>query len=1375
MTQADLGKQTGSPQNRLAAPGRASLGASFEPSDAQERQWFLNQLAPGSAAANLLRAFRLRGPLDPAALAHSLTALAARQAILRTTLQSEAGRPRQVIAAPAPVQLPIDDASSLPVAAHAARATAFVEAASQHVFDLATGPLWQAGLLRLAPDDHVLTFVAHPAIMDDTSAPVLLHELETLYASAIARQAADLPPLPIQYSDYAAWQRDSFQRGDWDGHLAYWRQQLAGAPAVLELPNDRPRPTLASQRGRALARVLPASLQSALSALGRQEDSRLLVVLLAGLSLLLQRLTGQSDLVIGAVVAGRDRSELEPLIGLFSNSLALRTDLSGDLTFRELLGRVRDVTRAAEAHQALPFARLLTELQPARNTSYTPLYQVVLEMPLVGGQTLSLAGIEAEPLAAETPPAAFDLTLRVDEQASGLKVTAVFAVDLFDAARMTALLEAYAAVLEQAVVNPDQRLSQFSILTPGARARLPNPAQPLSSAWEGAIHARLSEQAQRAPGHPALISPSERWTYAALEARANQMAQALLAEGLQRGEIIAIYADRSPALVWSLLGILKAGAAYLILDPAYPPARLQDYLALAQPRALLRMEAAGPWPAELASLARRLNLRCIYDLPAGRAAPAFLASCSPLPPAIELGPDDLACVSFTSGSTGRPKGVLCRHGPLTHFMPWQTEAFGYGAADRFSLLAGLSHDPLQRDIFTALWAGATLCLPDPLSWHTPGRLAAWLAESRVTISHLTPPLAQMIVEGAAPGLRLPDLRSVFFVGDRLARHDVARVRALAPNTACFNSYGATETQRAVACYRVPADSEHAPGPAIYPVGHGLPDVQLLVLTPQRQLAGIGELGEIYVRSPHLARGYLQDAALTSARFITNPFTGQPEDRLYRTGDFGRYGPDGAVAFAGRADRQVKLRGYRLEPAEVERALTQHPAVHDAFVTLREAPPAGPALVAYVVGPGADPAQLRAFLAERLPMVMVPAAFIILPCLPLTPNGKLDEAALPAPDLDQNRLPDPLPPASDTEQRLARLWRAALGLAQVGVNEDFFALGGHSLLAARLFSQIEVEFGRALPITLLFRSPTIAQLALALCHEQQPDPWASLVPIQPQGARPPLFLVHGFGGGVLGYAELARLLGDDQPVYGLQAVGLDGRTPPHETVEQMAAHFAGVIRAQQPNGPYFVGGYCFGGEVAFEVARQLQALGQPVALVAIIEGYAPARRQASEPLWRPRLLLAFLRNLPYWFQDYIQLGGRQMWQQARRAALRLLRRAAGRLGRPLTVRVEDVVPVDGPVPEHLRRIMQLHVLASAAYLPGPYAGRVVLFNNRSQSLTRTPDPLRGWGRLVRGPLEIRRIAGSHHKILQPPHVAPLARELHQSLQQSDPAPGRRLDQ
>jgi amino acid adenylation domain-containing protein len=1339
---------------------RPSSAEVAELSFAQERLWFLDQLSPGNPAYNIIRSYRLRGLFDLAAFEQSWAEVVARHGSLRTTFGFEAGRPLQQVADAVPVALEVEDASSLPLAEREARVIPFVTEAGQHAFDLAEGPLWQVSLLRLAPDDHVLALTLHHAIFDGLSLDVLFDELEAIYAGMTGGQVPALPEPPIQYVDYAAWQRDSLQGPALDEHLDYWKTQLAGAPAVMELPTDRPRARVASQVGRTLTRYVSPGLKSALTALARREDATTFTVLLSAFNLLLQRLTGQTDLVVGAPIAGRTRPEFERLIGVFINSLALRADLTGDPPFDELVRRMRTVVRQGIGHQALPFARLLAELQPERSQSHTPLFQVQFNMFRKRGRLLDLPGVQAERIDPELRPSLFDLTLYASEQEGGLELTAAYAIELFDEARISALLDAYMSLLEQAAANPGQRLSEFSLVTPAARAILPDSTQPLSSAWQGAIHNRLSEQARLTPDHPVIMAPEESWTYAELEARSNQLAHALRAQGLQRGEIVAIYAQRSPALIWATLGVLKAGGAYTNLDPAYPPARLQDYLELARPRGLLRVEAAGALPDTLAAFVGTLDLRCNFLLPAGLAVPGFLSAFSTEAPDSGVGPDDLACVSFTSGSTGRPKGVLCRHGPLTHFMPWQTEAFGYRPTDRFSLMSGLSHDPLQRDIFTAIWAGATLCVPEPAAWHTPGRLAAWLAESRVNCAHLTPPLGQLIVEGAAPGLSLPDLRSAFFVGDKLARLDVARLRALAPNVTCYNSYGSTETQRAVAYYPAPPESEHEAGPAIYPVGRGMPDVQLLVLTPTRQLAGIGELGEIFVRSPHLARGYLDDPDLTAARFITNPFTGQPDDRLYRTGDLGRYRPDGTAEFAGRADRQVKMRGFRLEPGEVERALSQHGEVRESVVLLRQTPQAGPVLVAYVVGDQLDPADLRAFLVDQLPLYMIPSAFVVLPALPLTPNGKLDDAALPAPDLSSRQVAAAAP-IGEIERKLARLWESVLGFDHVGVHDDFFALGGHSLLAIRLFSLIEAEFGRKLPITLLFESPTIAHLARGLRAEQS-DRWATLVPIQTRGRRPPLFLVHGFGGGVVGYAELARSLGDDQPVYALQAVGVDGRGTPHETVEEMAAHFVEVIRAQQNQGPYYLGGYCFGGIVAYEVARRLEAQQQPVALVAIFEGYAPARLLATESSWSPRLILAFLRNLPYWFQDYLQLGAGQMWQRARLSVLRLWRLTARRLGISVPVRLEDVVPVQGSEPDSLRRIMALHIRASAAYLPGPYNGRVVMFNIRSRSLTRPPDSQRGWRRLVRGGLEVRQIEGSHHNILQPPHVQSLARALKETL-------------
>ena len=749
---------------RSGAPATARL------SSAQERLWFLDQMAPGNPTYNVLHVHRMRGPLDVAALEHSLAAVAARHAILRTTFTFEAGRPQQVIAASQPPVFIVDDASALPASERETAVVAFAAAAGDHAFDLSTGPLWLARLLRLAPDDHALAFTLHHAIFDGLSLPILFDELEELYAAFHDGRAASLPPLPIQYADYAEWEREQSRSQSAAADLDYWKEQLRGAPPVLELPADRPRPRTPSQAGLAVDRLVPAGLQARLTALARREDATTFMVLLAAFDVLLTRLTGQYDVVVGAPIAGRQRPELARLIGDFINSLALRADLSGDPTFTELVRRVRAMARSAYAHQSLPFGTLLAALEAERSASYTPVFQVQINRLRTRNRPLRLAGIDAPRIYPPGRPALFDLTLYISDEPGGLGLSAVYAVDLFDEPRIAALMDAYLALLEQVAADADRRISELSLVTPVARAVLPDPAQPLSDAWEGAIHARLTEQARRSPEHTAMLAAGERWTYAELEARANRLAQALLAQGVQRGEVVAIYAQRTPALVWAILGVLKAGAATLILDPAYPAARLQDYLSLARPRALLRLEAAGNLPPGLAEFIQTLDLRCSFTLPGGVAVPAFLAPYPAEAPQVAIGPDDLACVSFTSGSTGRPKGVLGRHGPLTHFLPWQMRAFDYTPSTRFSLMSGLSHDPLQRDIFTAIWAGGTLCIPEAGAWHTPGRLAAWLAESRINCAHLTPPLSQLIVEGTSPELSLPDLQLGVLRGRQTGPH-----------------------------------------------------------------------------------------------------------------------------------------------------------------------------------------------------------------------------------------------------------------------------------------------------------------------------------------------------------------------------------------------------------------------------------------------------------------------------------------------------------------------------------------------------------------------------------------------------------------------------
>ncbi|HEV2735194.1 MAG TPA: amino acid adenylation domain-containing protein, partial [Longimicrobiaceae bacterium] len=731
-------------------------------------------------------------------------------------------------------------------------------------------------------------------------------------------------------------------------------------------------------------------------------------------------------------------------------------------------------TLGAYAHQELPFERLVEALQPERSLDRSPLFQVMLNMLNLDGGEIGLPGIAVERLPARAAEQAkFEITLYARETADGLRLELVYDAELFARPRMEELLEQLRHLLAQAAADPERPVSALSLATPAARALLPDPTAPLHAGWEGAVHEAFARHAARAPGRVAVVDPAGSWSYGELDAHAGRLSHRLRAGGVGRGDVVAVYAHRSAALVQALLGVLGAGAAFLVLDPRYPAPRLLRALRAAGPRALLRLEAAGDLPAALREWAA--DSGCLsLALPArpGEDAHPLPASVPAGSSAVETGPDDLAYVAFTSGSTGEPRGVLGTHRPLSHFLAWHRETFGLGEGDRFAMLSGLAHDPLLRDVFTPLWTGATLCIPGPDEMERPGGLAEWMRREAVTVVHLTPAMGELLGEDA----ELPSLRRVFFGGDVVRRRDLARIRAAAPRAECAVFYGATETPQAMGCFVPPAEEERVR--EVLPLGRGIADVQLLVLAPGGGMAGVGELGEICIRTPHLARGYLRDDAATAERFPTNPFTRAPGDRVYRTGDLGRYLPGGSVEFAGRADRQVKVRGFRVEPAEVEAALAQHPLAGAAAVAAWSG--AGETrLVAYVVAadasrpPSTD--ELRAWMRERLPEYMVPSAFVALERLPLTPNGKLDLPALPAPEwvAEEGAF---MPPRTPAEEVLAAIWTEVLRAERVGVHDDFFALGGHSLLGTQVVSRVREAFGAELPLRALFEAPTLAALA-----------------------------------------------------------------------------------------------------------------------------------------------------------------------------------------------------------------------------------------------------------------------------------------------------------
>jgi amino acid adenylation domain-containing protein len=1369
------------------APRSAGLPLSFT----QQRMWFLDQFDPDRSTYNVSALHRLTGPLNIQALEQSIHELVRRHETLRTTFTASDGQPTQVIAPELTIPLVVHDLRDVPLSsptrreAQRAQAQEHVMREERGAFDLRQGPLLRTTLLRLSDQEHLLVIVIHHIVSDGWSMRVISQELSSLYAAFSRGEPSPLPDLPIQYADYAVWQRSWLKGERLQSQLAYWRRQLDGCPPLLELPTDYVRPPIQTHRGAKEELVLSRDLTVALRMLGRQEGVTLFMTLFTAFSTLLHRHSGQDDIAIGIPIANRRRTELEGLIGAFINSLVLRTNHAGAPTFRTMLAQVRQVALEAYTHQDIPFEKLLEELQVERDPGRTPLFQVLFNMLTFEESDLHLPGLRSEHLPAVTAESKFDFTLYVKEQAERLLLRLVYNADLFSAERMAEMLAQYEQLLMQIVAEPDQPLHRFSLVTSHARTVLPDPAQAIPAAWFGPVQTQFARQAHRAPNRLAVVDRKDRWTYGELNLRSNQLAHHLCEHGIQPQDVVAIYGHRSASLVWALLGVLKAGAAFCILEPKHPAERLQACLEAIRPRGLIQVKAAGDLPPALADRLSMLSLACHVSLPRRKALtgqhPLVQYPTTDLD--IRVSPDDLAYIVFTSGSTGRPKGIQGTHRPLSHFFHWYGQAFELQARDRFSMLSGLAHDPLLRDVFAPLSIGASLYIPDLDHMGARG-LFDWLKEHRISVAHLTPATLQWLAP-EQEGIVRPTgwLRYAFFGGDALTRQHIAKLRQIAPQAKWANFYGCTETPQVMGFHCAPAQDQPALAPTKpiplgrVPLGHGIEGVQLLVLNKPDRLAGIGELGEICVRTPYLAKGYL-DEQLTRERFVENPFCGENgrepgpvPDRLYRTGDWGRYRPDGQVEFAGRRDDQVKIRGYRIELGEIEARLAEEPALRQAIVVPRIDGSGEMSLVAYVAphqGQSLTAGEVRSFLQAKLPDYMIPSAFVFLETLPLTPNGKVDRRALPA--LEQTMTTEPersASPRDGLEWQLTRIWEEVLGRSSIGIRDNFFDLGGHSLLAVRLFSQIESLTGLRLPLVTLLLSPTIEQLADTLRDKGWTPSWSSLVPIQPEGSRPPLFFVHSGGGSVMGYYDLARFLGPDQPFYGLQAPGLGGKIAPFRRYRDMAGHYIAEIRTVQPRGPYFLGGFCMGGGIALEMAQQLKRQGDDVGLLVMVE----TRNREAYPRCRSD-------TTPWQRQVYRAIGrvDREMSNLAEVTPGERLAYAAGRIKRlmsrvqaeaegitrPLLIRLGR--PAELSQIGVLRNLERVHREAARCYSPQPFSGAVVIFRARKQPLGIYPDPMLGWGELLEGERLVAEIPGHASGMLSEPRVRIVAEHLRACLDQ-----------
>ncbi|HET6229654.1 MAG TPA: amino acid adenylation domain-containing protein [Longimicrobiaceae bacterium] len=1043
---------------------RAREGNTFPLSFAQQRLWLVDELEPGSGSYNIPLPVRMRGPLRADALERTLDALRERHESLRTTLAATGGEPVQVVHPHAHTPLPVVDLSALPAEERDARAAALLHDDANTGFDLREGPLFRASLLRLGAEDHLLLLNMHHIVSDGWSMGVLTRELGELYAAFAEGRPNPLAPLPVQYADFALWQREHLRGEVLERDLAFWRERLAGAPPVLELPTDRARPSVESHRGATYHFGLSPELTGRIRDLVREEGSTLFATLLGGLKAVLGRHAGQDDVVVGTPVANRSRAQIEGLIGFFVNTLALRTDLSGDPTFRELVRREKEGALSAFSHQDLPFERVVEELKVERDLSRNPVFQAVFVLQNAPGDELDLAGVHIEPEPFEYVAAKFDLTLTMQETAEGGVAGAMeYATDLFDPSTVERLTEHFVRLLDAATADPDRRLSELAMLGEDERERVVRGWNATESDYprDSHIAAVFAETAALHADAVALTADGEGMTYAELDARSSRLARHLQAAGVAPGGRVGLSMERSADLIVSLLAIVKAGGAYVPLDPAYPAERLAWMLEDSAVAVLIVPETV---PEALSSFAGT-----VVSLANDRGRIDAQDSASP---EVAVPADSAAYVVYTSGSTGRPKGVVVPHRAVLRLVRGNDFA-RLGPDEVFLQLAPVAFDASTLEVWGPLLNGSRIAVFPP---HTPSleELGGFLLREGVTTAWLTSGLFHQMVDGNPEGLA--GVRQLMTGGDVVSIPHVRRAMQALPGLRLCNMYGPTENTTFTTFHVLgAADVERAS----LPIGRPIRNTRVYVLDTAMRPVPVGVPGELYIGGDGLAHGYLNRPELTAEKFVADPFSASGDARLYRSGDRVRWLEDGTLEFLGRIDEQVKIRGFRIELGEVEAALCAHPGVREASVIAREDGPGGKRLVAYVV-PSTDearaPGALRAFVQRSLPDYMVPSAFVAMDALPLTANGKVDRRALPAPD-GAVAEDDVVAPRGPVEEMLAGVWAEVLRADRVSATANFFEMGGHSLLATQVVSRIRQVFRVELPLRALFEAPTVRDLAL----------------------------------------------------------------------------------------------------------------------------------------------------------------------------------------------------------------------------------------------------------------------------------------------------------
>nr|VFJ71635.1 MAG: amino acid adenylation domain-containing protein [Candidatus Kentron sp. FW] len=1368
--------------------GTISRDGNIPLSFTQKRLWFLDQLEGPSPTYNIARALKITGLLNIKALEDALNEIIERHEALRTNFMTVDNNPVQNVNSKTGFKVKLIDVTSPNAEEYEQKIQQLAKKEAEKSFDLKEDQLIRVTLLRINSHHHVLLLTIHHIISDGWSIGIFFHELKILYSAFLRGKPLSLAALPVQYADFSHWQREWLQGAVLEEQIAYWKKQIAGAPALLALPTDKPRPAVQTFKGSNLNFKLDSDLTKKLKSLAQKTGTTLFILIESTFAVLLSRYSSQNDILIGIPIANRRNLKIENLIGFFANILVMRHDLSEDLKFSKFLAKAKQTALGAYAHQDLPIEKLIDELNLERQLSYSPLFQVMFVWHNTPQVNPKLDELTLEFLPRNSTIARFDLTLSMEEIEKASKeaqneIQGFFEYNtaLFNHETIERMLDHFKTILYGIVANPEDKVSELPMLTEKEKHRMLVEWNNTKTDYpkDKCIHELFEEQVERTPDSIAVVFEDQSLTYKELNSKANQLAHYLRKLGVKPETLVGIFVERSLEMTVGLLGILKAGGAYIPLDPEYPKERLEFIIEDTQAPILLTQEKF------INTLPQQQTKIICLDKDWG-----IIEKEDSEYPAFTVEPNNLCYVIYTSGSTGRPKGVMNIHKALCNLFFWMQDTYRLTSNDAMLQKIPFSFDVATSEILWPILNGARVVFPKPEGHKDISYLISLIKKQKITILNFVPPMLKIFLEDKDVKTST-SIRQVNCGGESLPS-ELQNQFFDSLDAELHNQYGPTEAAITTSFWQCRKDSKFQ----LAPIGVPISNTQLYILDKFLSPVPIGVFGELHIGGMNLARGYHKRPDLTAERFIPNPFSKDPESRLYKTGDLGRWLIDGNIEFLGRVDHQVKVRGFRIELGEIEATLTEHPGIKNAAVLAREEQLGSKQLVAYLVPTteqGSSVHELRGFLNRKLPDYMIPATFVFLEKLPLNPNGKVDRKALPAPDFHVTREHEFVTPRNETEKAISEIWKEVLGIEKVSIYDNFFEIGGNSLLTVRLVAKIGQQLEKTLPVSKIFEYPTIEKLSRILDKKNEEFSFTPLVKFKTKGKSNPLFFIHYGNGEVFHFMDLVHELENTEiPLYGLRSYGLEPNTTPFDSIEIIAEKYIEAIRTVQPEGPYRIVGHCFGGAVAYEMVQQLKQEGEKIEFLAVINSPAPPQ---PSPKGDVELFITLFWGIGGVFQkDILHFFCKRQSIDVGKGYFALTENIQSltkkeRLEIFLKSGQDAGIPFEDADIAYLNRsynVINNHTLAASKYIPKPYEDRFIVFsaeqNNvllrqkdeqptlmcfrrspgyeKKSPLSENPDSLY-WEKYCNN-LIIHKTPGSHFSMLRKPHVKSLGDKIKRNI-------------